>query len=227
MARSVQPELSAFFENLHKSHGVEIVCDAVVDEFVGKNGHVSGVRTTGGRLLDADLVVVGVGVVANVELAQEAGLACDNGIIVDEFGRTNDPHIYAVGDCACYEHPIAGQRIRLESVQNAGDQARAAAAKIAGKDKPYTAVPWFWSDQYDVKLQIAGLTHGCDRHIVRGDVAGGRFSILHFKGDKLHAVEAINQPRDYIVGRKLLEKGLSPSFDQAEDTKFELKSLLA
>lgn len=226
MARVVEPELSEFFTQLHKSHGVEILCNAQADELVGEKGHVTGVKTKDGQLLAADLVIAGIGVLPNVELAQQAGLACGNGIVVDLFGQTSHADVYACGDCASYEHPFAGQAIRLESVQNAGDQARAVAARICGKEKPYTAVPWFWSDQYDVKLQMAGLTIGCDSHVVRGDITSGRFSLQHFKGDRLRAVEAINQPRDYIVGRKLLEKGVSPTKKQAADTDFSLKELL-
>ena len=226
MARVVEPELSQFFTQLHQSHGVEIICNAQADEFIGQGGHVSSVRTADGRVLETDLIVAGIGVVPNMELAQRAGLSCGNGIVVNEFGQTSSEHIYACGDCASYEHPFVAQAIRLESVQNAGDQARAVAARIAGKNKPYEAVPWFWSDQYDVKLQMAGLTLGCDSHIVRGDIASGSFSLMHFKEERLRAVEAINQPRDYIVGRKLLEKNLSPSIEQAIDTQFNLKSLL-
>ncbi|MCP4934276.1 MAG: FAD-dependent oxidoreductase [bacterium] len=226
MARVVEPELSNFFTQLHESHGVEIICNAQADELIGVGGHVSGVKTADGRLLQADLVVIGIGVVPNLELAEVAGLLCGNGIIVNEFGQTSIANIYACGDCASYQHPFVAQAIRLESVQNAGDQARAVAAKVAGKDKPYGAVPWFWSDQYDVKLQMAGLTLGCDAFIVRGDISSGSFSLMHFKQGRLRAVEAINQPRDYIVGRKLLEKDLSPTMGQAVDSSFNLKSLL-
>ncbi len=161
-----------------------------------------------------------------MELARHAGIVCENGLRVDEYGRTSFENIYAVGDCVSYAHPFVGHAIRLESVQNAGDQARATAATIAGKEKPYTAVPWFWSDQYDVKFQMAGLTHDCDSHVVRGDLASGSFSLLHFKSEQLRAVEAINQPRDYIVGRMLLEKQVSPTKLQAGDAGFNLKSLL-
>ncbi len=226
MARVVEPELSQFFTQLHQSHGVEIICNAQALELTGEGGRVSGVNTADGRLRQADLVVAGIGVLPNMELADQAGLACGNGIIVNEFGQTSIDNIYACGDCASYRHPFVGEAIRLESVQNAGDQARAVAAKITGKDKPYDAVPWFWSDQYDVKLQMAGLTLGCDAHMVRGDINSGSFSLMHFKGDRLRAVEAINQPRDYIVGRKLLEKDLSPTREQAMDSSFNLKSLL-
>ncbi len=227
MARVVQPELSEFFTRLHESHGVEIVCGAQVSALTGESGAVQGVTTADGQVREADLVVVGIGVLANQHLAEQAGIACGNGIIVDRFGETSRAGIFACGDCASYEHPFAGQAVRLESVQNAGDQARAVAAKITGKDKPYVAVPWFWSDQYDVKLQMAGLTIGCDDHVVRGDSDSGRFSLLHYKGERLRAVEAISSPRDYIVGRMLLEKGLSPDKQQAADPGFNLKSLLS
>ncbi len=226
MARVVEPELSQFFSQLHQGHGVEIICNAQADELVGKGGHVAGVKTREGHVLEADLVVAGIGVLPNMELAKDAGLACGNGIIVNSFGQTSKQDIYACGDNASYEHPFAGQAVRLESVQNAGDQARAVAAKITGKEKPYTGVPWFWSDQYDVKLQMAGLTLGCDSHVVRGDLASGSFSLFHYQKERLRAVEAINQPRDYIIGRKLLEKEVSPGKDQALDPEFNLKSLL-
>ena len=227
MARVVQPaELSAFFSRLHKRHGVDIVCNAQAGEIIGEDGRVTGVKIGDGRLLPADLVVVGIGVLPNVELAEQAGISCANGIVVDGFGLTSRENIYAMGDCASYEHPFAGQAIRLESVQNAGDQARAVAAKIVGKDKPYTAVPWFWSDQYDVKLQMAGLSVGCDSHVVRGNPQDRSFSLLHYRLDQLRAVEAINAPRDYVVGRMLLEKGISPKPEQAVDPDFNLKSLL-
>ena len=226
MARVVEPELSAFFTQLHEGHGVKIICNAQAVELVGEAGRVTGVKISDGRFLETDLLVAGIGVLPNIELAEQAGLSCGNGIIVDGHGQTSSAGIYACGDCASYEHPFAGQAIRLESVQNAGDQARAVAARIVGKDKPYKAVPWFWSDQYDVKLQMAGLTIGCDSHVVRGELASGRFSLLHFKGDRLRAVEAINAPRDYIVGRMLLEKEISPSKAQAADPAFNLKSLL-
>ncbi len=227
MARVVEPELSDFFTRLHKSHGVDIVCNAQADEVIGEGGRVTGVKTVDGKLLKADLVVVGIGVVPNMELAEQAGIDCGNGIIVDGFGETSAAGIYACGDCASYVHPFAGEAIRLESVQNAGDQARAVAAKIAGHDKPYMAVPWFWSDQYDVKLQMAGLTIGCDSHVVRGDPDSGHFSLFHYKNDRLRAVEAVAQPRDYIVGRMLLEKGISPDRQQAAEPDFNLKTLLS
>ncbi len=226
MARVVEPELSRFFTDLHEGHGVDILTNEQVTEILGKEGRVSGVKTASGQVLEADLVVVGIGVLPNQEIAEQAGIACGNGIIVNEFGQTSGADIYACGDCASYEHPFASRAIRLESVQNAGDQARAVAAKIAGKDKPYNAVPWFWSDQYDVKMQMAGLTVGCDSHVVRGDLGSGSFSLWHYQNDRLRAVEAISAPRDYVVGRMLLEKKKNPTPAQAADPAFNLKALL-
>ncbi len=226
MARVVEPELSRFFTDLHEGHSVDILIGEQVTEVLGKEGRVSGVKTASGHVLDAELVVVGIGVLPNQELAEQADISCGNGIIVNEFGQTSVADIYACGDCASYEHPFAGRAVRLESVQNAGDQARAVAAKIAGKDKPYSSVPWFWSDQYDVKMQMAGLTVGCDSHVVRGDLTSGSFSLWHYQKDRLRAVEAISAPRDYVVGRMLLEKKKNPTPAQATDLEFNLKALL-
>jgi 3-phenylpropionate/trans-cinnamate dioxygenase ferredoxin reductase subunit len=227
MARVVPPELSLYFQQLHASNGVEIVTGAQVSALHGSDGIVQQVDIGGGRRIEAGLVVAGIGVIANVELAEDAGVECDNGIVVDEFARTNDPSIYAVGDCACYAHPFVEQRVRLESVQNAGDQARAAASAICGlNDKPYTGIPWFWSDQYEAKLQMAGLSIGCDDHVIRGSLEEGRFSVLHFKGDEFRSIAAVGRAIDYVQGRKLLEQGVSPNKTQAADPDFSLKTLL-
>ena len=226
MGRVAAPVLSDFFTDLHRTHGVEIICGAQVTELRGEGGQVAAVACTDGRIVEAGLVVIGIGVVPNVELAEAAGLQCDNGIVVDRFCRTSDPEIYAAGDCASFEHPFAGRRIRLESVQNAADQGRIAAAAIAGHPRPYDSLPWFWSDQYDVKLQMAGLLDGCDETVVRGDPASGKFSLLHFRHGQFRAVDAISKPADYVQGRKLLEAGLSPTPEQVRDTAFKLKDLL-
>jgi 3-phenylpropionate/trans-cinnamate dioxygenase ferredoxin reductase subunit len=226
MGRVAAPELSEFVTGLHRAHGVEIVCGAQVSELRGEGGRVAAVACADGRLFDAGLVVVGIGVVPDVALAEAAGLECDNGIAVDGFCRTSDPDIFAAGDCASFDHPFAGKRIRLESVQNAADQGRIVAAAIAGTPRLYDSVPWFWSDQYDVKLQMAGLMDGCDETVVRGDPASGKFSLLHFRQGQFRAVDAISKPADYVQGRKLLEAGLSPTPEQARDTGFKLKDLL-
>jgi 3-phenylpropionate/trans-cinnamate dioxygenase ferredoxin reductase subunit len=226
MGRVAAPELSEFFTGLHRAHGVEIVCDAAVSELRGEGGRVTAVACADGQVFDASLVVAGIGVIPDIALAEAAGLECDNGIAVDGFCRTSDPDIFAAGDCASFEHPFAGKRIRLESVQNAADQGRIAAAAIAGNPRLYDSVPWFWSDQYDVKLQMAGLMDGCDETVVRGERAGGKFSLLHFRQGVFRAVDAISKPADYVQGRKLLEAGLSPTAEQARDTDFKLKDLL-
>jgi 3-phenylpropionate/trans-cinnamate dioxygenase ferredoxin reductase subunit len=226
MARILPPVLSDFFAQLHRAHGVEVVTAASVAQIEGETGRVNGVRLQDGRRFPADLVIAGIGVLPNVELAEASGLACANGILVDADCRTGDPAIYAIGDCAAYAHPFAGRPIRLESVQNAGDEARAAAGHICGQPRPYTQVPWFWSDQYETKLQMAGLALDCDRHVVRGDPSSGKFSVWHFRGDTLRAVSAIGRALDYIHGRKLLEAGISPTPGQAANEAFVLKSLL-
>ncbi len=227
MARAVTPVLSSYFERVHAHHGVTLRLGTGVSALLGESGRLSALACDNGESIEADMAVIGIGIVPNVELAEAAGLICDNGIVVDVHGRTADPHIYAAGDCASTAHPFAGSLIRLESVQNAIDQARAVAASICGEDRPYDAIPWFWSDQYDLKLQMAGLTAGCDAHVVRGALAEDRFSIFHFRGGVLRAVDSINRPADHMLARKLLAAGISPTPEQAADESFALKSLLA
>lgn len=226
MARAVTPDISAYFESVHRDHGVTLMLSTGVTELVGSAGHLSAIRTNTSHDVPADMVIVGIGVLPNVELAAAAGLEIDNGIVVDAHGRTSDPAIFAAGDCAAYAHPFTGQRQRLESVQNAADQARAVASAIAGSNKPYTAVPWFWSDQYDLKLQMVGLVAGCDTHVLRGDRDAHKFSIFHFRDGALRAVDSINKPADHMLARKLLGAGRSPTPAQVADADFPLKSLL-
>jgi 3-phenylpropionate/trans-cinnamate dioxygenase ferredoxin reductase subunit len=226
MARVVSPTISEFFTSKHQSNGVDIQTNAQVAEIQGVDGKVTGVKTANGDLFNADLVLVGIGVIANTELAEQAGLVCDNGIVVDGHGRTGNGHIYACGDCVSYEHPFAGARIRLESVQNASDQARIVAANIVGQDKLYDTVPWFWSDQYDLKLQIVGLSAGCDQTVVRGDQSTEKFSVYYFRQGELRAIDSINHPADHVLGRKLLAASVGVTPEQAADTEFNLKDLL-
>jgi 3-phenylpropionate/trans-cinnamate dioxygenase ferredoxin reductase subunit len=201
MARAVTPALSAFYEAEHRAHGVAFLMGAIAKGFAGAT-RAERVITDRGEV-PADLILVGVGVVPNCELAQEAGLVCDNGISVDVFAATSDPDIYAAGDCT--SHPgFAGGRVRLECVQNAIDQARFAAMAIMGKPLPYHEVPWFWSDQYDLKLQIAGLMHAGDLAVMRGDPKLRKFSVFHLRDGVVAAVEAVNAAPDYIIGRKLI-----------------------
>jgi 3-phenylpropionate/trans-cinnamate dioxygenase ferredoxin reductase subunit len=191
---------------------------------IGKNGHVVAAELSDGTTLDIDFVVVGIGVVALDRLAKEAGLAVANGIVVDEFVRTSDPDIYAVGDCATL--PWRGELIRLESVQNAVDQAEAAAAIIAGGNAPYEPKPWFWSDQYDVKLQIAGFNIGYDDTVLRPGAREGSASVWYFKAGRLVAVDAINDARAYVTGKKMLDAGIHPDRAVLADPDADLKTLL-
>lgn len=196
--------ISAFFTRVHREEGVDIRTQAQAKAICGDDS-VTGVELESGEVLAASLVVVGIGIVPNTDLAEEAGLAINNGIEVNEYAQTNDPAIYSIGDCTSFVHPRYGRRIRLESVQNANDQAMVAAKSICGQAVAYDAVPWFWSDQYDVKLQIAGLAEGADEVIMRGNQVTGRsMSILYLKNKKLLAVDAINRPRDFVFGKKLI-----------------------
>lgn len=207
MARAVSPDISALFERAHRAQGTQLLFKTTVQALEGKNGQVTGVQTGDGRLLPCQMVVVGIGVLPNAELAQEAGLAVDNGIVVDERMHTADPHISAIGDCAAHLSVHAGgARVRIESVQNAGDQARCLAADLTGQAKagPYRSVPWFWSDQGDLKLQMAGWTQGTDHTVLLGDAAQGPCSVYCFRQQRLIGVETVNRPGEHLAARKLL-----------------------
>ncbi|MDP2826660.1 MAG: FAD-dependent oxidoreductase [Sulfuritalea sp.] len=230
MARVVAPPISQFYLDLHRSHGVDVVLDAMVSELVGADGRIAAVRTQDGREFAADLVLVGIGIIPNAELAQAAGLEVNGGIVVDACGRSSDPAIVAAGDCTARRLDDGSLR-RLESVQNALEQGRSAAVALLGRERPFNAAPWFWSDQYDIKLQMVGLSAGFDKVVRRGAVdvngATGKFSWYYFKADKLIAIDSLNQPGDHMTGRKLFDKGISPTPGQAADAAFDLSSLLA
>ena len=225
MPRVVAPAISEFYRELHTSQGATVVCGAMVSEIVGTGGQVRAVAVGGGRSFPADVVLVGIGVVPNVELAQGAGLKVGNGIIVDDCLRTSDPAIYAVGDCAEHPNTFAGGRVRLESVQNACDQARCAAAAIAGRRAPYAALPWFWTDQYDVRLQMAGLSQKYDQTVTRGDIAARKFSVFYFKDGRLVAVDSVNRPADHMIARRLLAAKTVVTPADAADESVDLKKL--
>jgi len=180
-----------------------------------------------GERLPADLAIVGVGILPEDRLAREAGLACDNGVIVDELLQTSDPSISAIGDCAIFPSPLVGFAIRLESVQNAVDQARALARRLVGKGEPYAALPWFWSDQGDLKLQIAGLSHGADEWVVRGDPLTRSFAVFGFRGGALAAVETVNRPGDHMAARRIIAAKLPLTPEQAASLDFDLRKLAA
>jgi 3-phenylpropionate/trans-cinnamate dioxygenase ferredoxin reductase subunit len=227
LGRVLAPVLSDWYARLHRDHGVKLVLDARIDRLeTGPDGTVSAVRMADGTQHEAGLVVVGVGVAANDQLAVDAGLACDRGIVVDACGRTSDPLITAAGDCTA-RRMADGTLLRLESVQNATEQGKSAAAALLGVDRPFTATPWFWSDQYDKKLQMAGLSMGANAWAVRGDMGvGASFSVFHFKSGSLLAVDSVNASRDHLQARKLIDAGLSPAKAQVEDLSFDLASLL-
>ncbi|WP_373457456.1 NAD(P)/FAD-dependent oxidoreductase [Pseudogemmobacter lacusdianii] len=221
LQRVAAPETSAYVAALHRSHGVEILEETGLDRLLGET-RVTGVLLANGTELPADFVITGVGILPNDQLAAAAGLTINNGIETDAQGRTSDPAIWSAGDCASF--PYRGSRIRLESVGNAIDQAETVAANILGQGKDYQAKPWFWSDQFDLKLQIAGLNSGYDRIVTRPS-EGASVSFWYYRGDELLAVDAMNDPRAYMVGKRLIEAGKSPSPELLAQTP-ELKDLL-
>jgi 3-phenylpropionate/trans-cinnamate dioxygenase ferredoxin reductase subunit len=226
IARSVAPVVSEFYLQAHRRRGTNVHLGAAVTGLTGAP-RVTGVDLSDGTHLPADLVLVGVGVIPRTELAERLGLACHGGIVVDEYARTSVPTVVAAGDCTVLPNPVSGAGlVRLESVQNAVDQARTAAATLAGRRDPQTAVPWFWSDQYDLKLQIAGLSAGYDDVVVRGDPDGERFSVLYYRSGALIAVDAVNSVADYLTVRRALGQHATIPAEQARSLDTPLKGLV-
>ncbi len=219
MARVVAPVVSGYFRVQHETRGVRILFGAMVASLDRE-----GVVLSDGKRVAADLIVAGIGVIPNDSLARDAGLAVGNGIVVDEFLRTSDPSIYAIGDCAEYPNAFAGARVRLESVQNAVDQAACVARAITGKPAKYEAAPWFWSDQFDIHLQMAGLSMGADHTVTRGDPSTNKFSTFYYKGGELKAIDSINRPAEHMIARKLIAARVSMTPEQAADESFDLKA---
>jgi 3-phenylpropionate/trans-cinnamate dioxygenase ferredoxin reductase subunit len=217
--------VSQFFTDYHKARGVTFELNAVIEGFEGKDGKVTGVRLAGGRVIPADSVVVGIGVLPNEDLARDAGLECANGVVVDESARTSDPDIFAIGDVTQRPLPLYARSHRLESVANALEQAKQAAAAIAGRPAPPHEVTWNWSDQYDVKLQLAGIAFDTDDLLVRGDPASGKFAVFHLKGPIIRAVEAINAPAEFMGARQLI--GSQKPVDRAKlaDASISMKEV--
>lgn len=211
MARVLPPVLSDVFLKRHREMGVNVRLGAVV---------------SAETLADYEAVVVGIGVLPNQELAMEAGIECQNGVVVNEFQQTSESTIYAIGDCANHYNRFAGKQCRLESVQNAVDQAKVAAAHICGKAQPYNSVPWFWTNQYDLKLQMAGINTSYDSYMFRGDLSTDKFSVFYFKGAELVAVDSLNRPADHLAARKLLQAGATPDKEQVQDINFKLTDAL-
>jgi 3-phenylpropionate/trans-cinnamate dioxygenase ferredoxin reductase subunit len=224
MSRVVSPAVSDFYQAQHAQHGVELLLSTGLEALVG-NDKVRAVKTSDGRTIPADTVVVGVGIVPNTELAAMAGLDVDNGVVVDDHCQTSDADIFAIGDCTSHPNSIYGRRLRLESVHNALEQAKTAAANICGEDTAYSQVPWFWSDQYDLKLQIAGISEGYDDVVVRGDPQAASFSCLYLRDDRLIACDAINAPRDFIQSKALIAERMTIDPRRLVDSGTQLKDL--
>lgn len=227
MSRAVTPAISEFYASAHAQFGNEVLLNARMQSIQGKNGHVVGVTLNDGRTLPADLVLVGIGIEPVAELAADCGLPVANGVSVNARLETADPKVSAIGDCASFPDAWTGQVIRLESVQNAVDQGRCVAHRITGKPADYNAVPWFWSDQRDLKLQMVGLTGGCDRTAIRGNPAERAFSVFCYRGDKLLGIESVNRPADHMFGRRLLAAGAAVTAEEAADPSFDFKARLA
>lgn len=225
MSRVVSPELSSFYEQVHRDHGVEILLSTGVGGFSG-DGSVAGVILGNGEILDTDMAVIGIGIVPNIELASECGIDVSNGIVVDDCCRTSDPDIFAIGDCTFHPNSLLETDLRLESVHNALEQAKTAAANICGEDVTYCQVPWFWSDQYDLKLQIAGISQGYDDVVMRGDPAGESFSCLYLRGGQLIAVDAVNAPRDFVQSKALIADHARIDPAVLADTDIQLKDAM-
>lgn len=225
MSRVVSPEMSAFYREFHTAQSVSIECATAVSGFEGRD-RVQRVLGADGRKFEADLVVIGIGIVPDTDLAGAAGLHCDNGVYVDEYCRTSAPEIWAAGDCTNHPSALFGGRVRLESVQNAVEQAKCAAHVMCGDMKPYDQVPWFWSDQYDLKLQMAGLSDGYDHKVCRGRPADGSFAVFYYKGKRVIAVEAVNSPREFMVGRKLIGERAFVAPERLVDTSIAMSEVV-
>jgi 3-phenylpropionate/trans-cinnamate dioxygenase ferredoxin reductase subunit len=225
LARVAGPTLSDFFTAYHAKHGVRFELNVVVEALEGEGGEARAVRLNDGRRLDCDLVLIGVGALPNQELAEQAGLPCEDGVVVDQEARTADPAIFAIGDVTRRPSPLYGRMFRLESVPNALEQAKQAAAAIAGHKPPPHEVPWFWSDQYDLKLQIAGLPFDAEDRVVRGDPAGARFAVFHMKGDAVQAVEAINSPAEFMGGKLLIGSQKPVAREKLADPAVSMKEV--
>ena len=226
LARVAGGELSRFYEKEHRDHGVDLRLGACVEAIEGED-QVTGVRLADGEVIPADLVIVGIGIVPAVEPLVTAGAEGGNGVSVDGLCKTSLPDIYAIGDCAAHENVFAdGAVIRLESVQNANDQANVVAKGIVGDEAPYHAIPWFWSNQYDLKLQTAGLSTGHDQAVLRGDPANRSFSVVYLKAGRVIAIDCVNATKDYVQGRMIVTAGLHATPEQLADTETPLKALL-
>jgi len=227
MGRVVAPAISRHFLALHRGWGSDIRLNTPIGTIVGEGGRVVAVTTVDGARIPAGLVVIGIGVLPNVELGAGSGVAVENGMVVNDFMETSVPEVLAIGDAVCFDHWELNRRVRLESVQNAVDQGKVVAATLTGKRKAYRDVPWFWSDQGDVKLQMVGLSGTADSNAVRGDPDSGTFSVFHYAGNRLIAVDSVNRASDHVVARRMIGAGISPSPELVADEGVDLKAVLS
>jgi 3-phenylpropionate/trans-cinnamate dioxygenase ferredoxin reductase subunit len=224
MGRVVSSEVSDFFQKKHQSEGVEFKFNTSITD-IEDQGKQKRVICSDGSSFNTDVIVVGVGIKPNIELAESSGLSCDNGIIVDDNGQTSDPHIFAVGDCSNHPNNIFKRRLRLESVQNAVEQSKSIAASITGSNKPYQEVPWFWSDQYNIKLQIAGISQDHDYRVIRGYPEEEKFAVFYQKEKRLVAVDAINSPKEFMLGKKWIAMQAKIPFELIRNRDVDLKKI--
>lgn len=227
LARSASADVAEFFRRYHEDRGVLVHLGVEVLAFVGAEGRVAGVQLADGSVERCDLVLVGVGALPNTAIAEAAGLKCNRGIVVDESSRTSDPHVYAIGDCSLRPAPLYDRLVCHESVPSAIEQAKQAAAHITGRAPPTPEVPWNWSDQYDLKLQVAGFAFDADQMVVRGDPASGRFAVFHLKNGRVRQVEAINAPVEFMAGRQLIQRQTEIDRLRLSDAAVPMKALAA
>lgn len=225
LARSVSPEISNFFKNLHYEKGVNILTNKSIISLSGKN-HVQGVNLDDGSSIETNLVVVGIGITPNTELGKSCGLSINNGIVVDELTRSSVAGIYAIGDCSNHPNNIIGERLRLESVQNAIGQAKTVARVICGIEKPYAELPWFWSDQYDIKMQMAGVYSQDNKTIIRGDLKQKKFSVCYIRNGIFTGINSINAAKDFIHAKKIIPLKISPDLKKLSNFNIQIKDLL-
>ena len=225
MNRTVDPIISKYYQELHSKNGVDFILNESLEKVDG-NKTVEQVICSGGLSIQADLLVIGAGVIPNIELAKESGLSCDNGISVNEYGQTEDSKIFACGDCTNHPNEKLNRKLRLESVHNAMEQSKTVASSIMGNKTAYNQVPWFWSDQYDHKLQIVGLSGDHDEVLIRGDLAESKFMLFYLKAEELIAVDAVNNPKEFLICRKLVENKVKISSHDILNQSKNLKDLI-
>ena len=225
MNRTVDPQISDYFTNLHQNNGVEFLFNNSLKEIVGSK-KAEKVICSDGTEIKADMVIIGAGIVPNIEIAKESGITCENGILVDEFARTNSNNVFACGDCTSHPNKLLNKRLRLESVHNAMEQAKTAAFSVLDKPAEYNQIPWFWSDQYDHKLQIVGLSGEHDSVTMRGDTKEFKFMLFYTKEDKLIAVDSVNNPKEFLICRKLVTNKVTIKPEMISDPKMDLNDLI-